>query len=514
MRTILINKSVQSVPYFISSSRTAIQLFTAVFLPALSLTMATSNSAAAPSKPNIIVILTDDQGYADLGVQGVVKDIQTPNIDRMAREGVRCTAGYITAPQCSPSRAGIITGRYQQRFGIDTIPDVPLPLEEITLAERLAAAGYMTGMVGKWHLEPNVIAMEWLKANYPAEADKPRAQRRIPHEAILKYSPAAQGFKEYWWGEMHRAWANFDLEGNSLKPSGQWQTDSRDRLDVQTDAALAFIQRNHDKPFYLHLAYYGPHTPLTATPERLQRFSGERPERRRYALAMLAAIDDGVGRILDSLQHYGIDENTLIFFTSDNGAPLKLTKPDNPIDTDPGGWDGSLNDPWVGEKGMLSEGGIRVPFLVRWKNSLPQGHTYTQPVISLDIAATALAAAGIEKDPILDGVDLLPFFQDQRQNPPHEALYWRFWNQVAVRSGPWKLLAAGPRTVFLFNLETDEHETVNLADKHPDQARKLAGMIQSWARELEPPGMPAPPENGYREANWYRFYFDVELPKP
>lgn len=321
-------------------------------------------STAQAAKPNVIVILTDDMGWADLGVQGAEKDLKTPHLDALAAAGVRCSSGYITAPQCSPSRAGLITGCFQQRYGIDTIPDVPLPREAVTLAERLSPAGYRCGFVGKWHLEPNPLSVKWMEKELPGYSKASKENPKIPLPQILRYGPGQQGFHEFFWGEMTSYRANFALDGRDLKPEGESVPMPKDfRIDVQTQAAVTFIERNHAKPFYLHIGYYGPHTPLEATQKYLDRFPGPMPERRRYALAMIAAIDDGIGEIMEKLRAHGLEKNTLIMFTSDNGAPLKINKPDSPIKGDPGGWDGSLNTPWVGEKGMLSEGGIRVPML-------------------------------------------------------------------------------------------------------------------------------------------------------
>ncbi len=209
-----------------------------------------SAKASDARHPNIIVILTDDQGFADLGCQGAAKDVLTPNLDRMAGEGVRCTAGYITAPQCSPSRAGLITGRYQQRFGFDTIPDCPLPLEEVTIAERLGAAGYVSGLVGKWHLDPNWESAKWIAKNMPDVKRNDRGQALIPSADILAYYPHGQGFDEFFVGNMSAYYANFTPGGKELKRTGEWVKDDRFRVDVQTDAALEFIQRNHAKPFH------------------------------------------------------------------------------------------------------------------------------------------------------------------------------------------------------------------------------------------------------------------------
>ena len=465
----------------------------------------TDDQAMAASKPNIIVILTDDQGYADLSAQGQVRDIKTPHIDSLAKNGVRCTAGYITAPQCSPSRAGLITGRYQQRFGLDTIPDCPLPLEEITIAERLRAAGYVSGMVGKWHLDPNPTCHRWLQEHLREAAQRTPGRVPIPEKWLRAYSPLVQGFDECFMGEMHRYLATFDRQGHSLSSQGEWVSEDGYRLDIQTEAALAFLQRNRAKPFFLYLCYFGPHVPLEAPKQYLDRFPGQMPERRRYALSMLSAIDDGVGRVLQRLRDYGLEDNTLIVFTSDNGAPLMKTKPDTRPITE-NGWDGSLNVPWVGEKGMLAEGGIRVPFLLQWKGVLPAGRVYDQPVSSLDIAATAVALAGLPSDKRLDGTNLIPFLTDPISGSPHEALYWRFWNQAAIRSGKWKYLRASTVGEYLFELQSDADERKNLIKDHPEIARQLAGRLATWTDGLKPPGVPSKPLNNQEEA-WYEFYF-------
>lgn len=473
----------------------------------LSMLLALSGISWGSSQPNVIVIVADDMGWSDLGVQAVRNDLKTPNLDALSSSGVRCTAGYITSPQCSPSRAAIITGCYQQRYGIDTIPDVPLPVEATTLAERLGPAGYRCGFVGKWHLEPNVTCEKWFAKELPEMAKLPPKERRIPAAKTLAYSPAAQGFHEYFWGEMRQYRANYSLTGADLKPEGEVVPMPQDfRIDVQTRAAVTFIERNHRKPFYLHVGYYGPHTPLEATKRYLDRFPGPMPERRRYALAMLAAIDDGVGEILAKLREHDLEKNTLIIFTSDNGAPLKITKEDSPINGDAGGWDGSLNDPWIGEKGMLSEGGIRVPMLFSWKGTIPAGKTYSQPVSSLDFAATANAIAGLPASAGLDGVNLLPYLTGSNPGAPHADLCWRFWSQAAIREGRWKYLSGGSQGEFLFDLESDAHEKTNLIAEHRDQAAALRTKLETWTTQFKPAGIPSKPDNP-QEAKWYQHYF-------
>lgn len=469
-------------------------------------------SAASEPKPNFIVIFTDDQGWADLGSQGVRDDLKTPHLDALAASGVRCTAGYITAPQCSPSRAGLLTGRYQQRFGLDSIADTPMPVAERTIAERLKHAGYLSGMVGKWHLDPSLSSIGWIKRNPRNLIRAPGKSRTIAEPARLAFSPAGQGFDEFYMNNRERRWANFSADGTSLKPEGEWITETTgDRLDDETAGALAFIERNHAKPFFLYLAYSGPHTPLAATAERLARFPGEMPERRRTALAMIATIDDGVGRVMEGLRQHGLEENTLIVFTSDNGAPLKMTMPDAPMtkgadgkQNDMGGWDGSINAPQLGEKGMLTEGGIREPFLWSWKGVLPAGKVYDHPVSSLDIASTLLAAAGVDDRSDLDGVNVLPHLKGDLSTPPHDALYWRFWKQAAVRAGDWKLIHLGDGTDFLFDLSRPDPETRNLATEHPDKVTELRTKLDEWTQQFRPPGLPG---NGIqRERQWYQHY--------
>lgn len=480
----------------------------------------TAQAVIPATQPNVIVILTDDQGWSDLGCQGVLKDVKTPHIDALAARGVRCSAGYVTSPQCSPSRAGLITGRHQQRFGIDTIPDMPLPGEAVTIAERLQPLGYRTGFVGKWHLEPNPTCVEWMRRELPEMAGKPRNQVRIPWNKTQPYSPKAQGFDEYFWGELRNYRVNYEIQGEernqrsqpggeptSLMPQMKLVETKGFGIDVQTEAALSFIQRNHAAPFYLQLNYYGPHTPLEATQKYLDRFPEEMPIRRRYALAMISAIDDGVGKIVDELSKHGLLENTLIVMTSDNGAPLKMTKKDTPIGGDMGGWDGSLNEPWVGEKGMLSEGGIRVPMIWSLPSQLPSGIAYQWPVSTMDIAPSVLQLAGGDLRQVkdeFDGIDLIPAMNDI-QNPATRSLYFRFWDQAAVRQGKWKYIFVGDGTRFLFDLESDQHERVNLHDNYPDLAAKLHEDLKAWCADLKPAGLPT--GNKMRERNWYEFYF-------
>ena len=419
----------------------------------------------AADKPNIILIYSDDHGWADLGVQGSDKDIRTPNLDAMAREGVRFTRGYVTAPQCVPSRAGVLTGRYQQRFGVEDNNKGPLPLAELTIAERLKTAGYVTGQVGKWHLD--LVGKKGDKAL----------------RSTKEFMPHAQGFDEYFRGEMRQYLASHDLQGKPFADAPHVVADNRFRVVVQTEAALSFLDRRTAKPeqpFFLYLAWYAPHVPLESPEPWFSKTPTELPKERRQALAMIAAMDEGLGQLRAKLKAMGQEKNTLIFFIGDNGAPLGKT------------WDGSLNTPLIGQKGMLSEGGIRTPFLATWPSHLPAGTVYDKPVISLDVAATAVAAAGLPKDPLLDGVNLAPFLKGEQTSSPHERLFWRWGSQAAVQEYPWKLIRLGEREQLLFDISQPDGENVkkNQFATQPEIAARLTKALKDWSETLTPPGLP------------------------
>ncbi len=415
----------------------------------------------APARPNVVVVFTDDHGWADLGVQGVRSDLRTPHLDRLARDGARFTNGYVTAPQCVPSRAGLLTGRHQQRFGVEDNTKGPLPRSETTLADRLRAAGYATGMVGKWHL------------------DQKQAPGGGRGTSLPEHLPGRHGFSEYFCGNLRRYHASHDLRGKPLPDAPAAVDDARFRIEVQTEAALSFVERHRSEPFFLYLSYFGPHTPIEATEAWMARFPDVADPKRRTALAMLAAIDDGVGRLRAKLAEAGLAERTLVFFVGDNGAPLR-----------PDAWNGSLNEPLVGEKGMLTDGGTRVPFLAAWPGTIPAGTVYEPPVSALDVAATAVAGAGLAAEG-LDGADLVPFLRGERRGVPHEHLFWRWRSQAAVRSGPWKLVFLAPDRQWLFDLSSPEGERRDRAAEHPERVRAMRARLEAWCAGLAPPGFPA-----------------------
>lgn len=483
------------------------QLLLATFLGCCLISVAKAEESTSATSPNIVIIFTDDWGYGDLGTLGELDDVKTPHLDALAKQGVLFTDAYITAPQCSPSRAGLMTGRYQQRFHFDSIPNGPLPRTEVTIADRIQSAGYRTGMVGKWHLEPNAVCFDWAKKHCPEHIVNRRV--RVPRLLAMPYYPQARGFDEFFKGELNTYWANYALDGHDLAEAGEWVQDDRFRIDIQTEAGLAFIDRNAERPFFLYLAYFAPHVPLEASEKYLSRFPGEMPERRRTGLAMMNAVDEGIGRIVRRLKEQGIYENTLIMFTSDNGAPLgaQTGKPMNdvlPVGKPGPAWDGSRNDPLAGEKGMLAEGGIRVPMIWSWPDRLPAGAIVSEPVLSLDMSATALAAANAPNAQ-LDGQDLLPWLTGEESSPAR-SLYWRFWNQAAIRNGDWKLLKTGDGREFLFQIRKDKEEERNLLAKHPERASQLRSELASWCAELDPPGLPTQPLN-IQEKGWYEHYF-------
>ncbi|MDH4455433.1 MAG: sulfatase-like hydrolase/transferase, partial [Verrucomicrobiota bacterium] len=432
-------------------------------------------SSLCAAKPNIILFYTDDHGHADLGIHGVVKDIRTPNLDALARSGVVATHGYSTAPQCVPSRGGVMTGRFQGSFDLDNNGSALDGFnKQTTIATRLQNAGYATAQFGKWHLGPT--------------------------EAITKH-----GFKHVFSQNAQRPFsANITLDGRDRPMSDLPPTEYH--LDGCSKAAASIIERYKDQPFFLYVAYRGPHTPLDAPKRYMDRFPGEMPERRRAALAMLSAIDDGVGLITSTLKKHGLTEKTLIFFIGDNGAPLKIHKVDSPLQGDAGGWDGSLNTPLNGEKGMLAEGGMSTPFLIAWPGTIPGGQVYEYPVSALDVAATAASITNLPVKPSgLDGVNLLPHLTGENKAPPHDALYWRWMAQSAIREGNWKLLRGGERE-YLYDLAADREEKHNLAAKHPEIATRLRAKLKTWADGLTPPGMALGPM-----ATTWNDYFDHYL---
>ena len=421
--------------------------------------------------PNIVLILVDDLGYEELGCQGN-KDIPTPNIDALAKNGVRCTDGYVSAPVCCPSRAGMITGRYQTRFGheLNLIglrnkeQGLGLPLDEKTIGDHMRSAGYATCMVGKWHLG-----------------------------GTAPYHPLRRGFDEFY-GFLHEGHfflpppysgstlrlrvkePLYDLENPMLRGEEPIVEDKY-LTDALTREAVATIDRHRDKPFFLYLPFNAVHSPLQATLDDVDRFKHLPDSHRVIFAGMLASLDDAVGEVMAKLREHGLEENTLVFFLSDNGGPTaELT---------------SSNLPLRGGKGNVYEGGVRVPFIVQWKDRLPAGKVYEQPVSALDILPTALAAAGAKAPDNLDGVDLVPYLTGKKRSAPHDTLFWRYNGQKAIRKGKWKLIRDLPprlgKRVQLFDLENDIAEENDLSEKHPEVVAELTAAFEELNSQMVAP---------------------------
>ncbi|MBL9125361.1 MAG: sulfatase [Planctomycetaceae bacterium] len=433
--------------------------FTAAALIGAVLSAPPSSLAAPDSerRPNIVVIVADDLGYGDLGIHGG-DDVPTPNIDSLARDGVRCTDGYVSCPVCSPTRAGLLTGRYQQRFGHEFNPGpgrrqgdgdgFGLPLDQVTLANLLKQAGYRTGLVGKWHL------------GYAPD-----------------FRPQRRGFDEFFGflGGAHKYFPGSDGERGPIYRGAEVVDEQEYLTDAFGREAVAFVERHAHEPFFLFLTFNAVHNPLEATDKYLDRFPSISEAKRKPYAAMLSALDDNVGRVLDTLHDKQLDEHTLVFFISDNGGPTQ--------------GNGSRNTPLRGDKGTVWEGGIRVPYLVRWKGHLPPGKVYAEPVISLDILPTAAAVAGATIPPgnNLDGVDLLPYLTGQKSGSPHERLYWRFGPQHAVRQANFKLVKTRDGEPQLFDLAKDVSEQNNLAASRQDVLQQLTAAFATWNGELAQP---------------------------
>lgn len=447
---------------------------------------ARASAGVEPPRPNIVIVFTDDQGYADLGVAGFDPDVRTPNIDRLARDGVLFTRGYSTAPQCIPSRAGLVTGRHQNAFGLEDNANGPLSHDEYTVAERLRDAGYVTGMVGKWHLEVGYN-----------DKNKPYYSRdHLPHR---------HGFEEIFSGYLQDYQANYDLAGNTIEDGPKSITDPRFRVDVQMLAALAFLDRRKAdlRPFFLYLCPYAPHAPMEDPPHYMDRVAHVAEKERRMALASILAIDDGIGLIRQKLEDMGQAENTLIFFMSDNGAPLFE-----------GGYIGSLNTPMTGSKGMLTDGGLRVPYVAAWPGKIPGGQVFDEPVSTLDAAGTALAIAGVSMDDRIEGVNLIPWLTGQKQGPVHDALFWRWRTQAAILSDGWKLVMVGTERRYLFDLRGDGREqgADNQLARHPEIAATLEKRLRDKAATWSNPNLPARPIS--RDIELFDQQVEGTLPPP
>jgi arylsulfatase A-like enzyme len=421
-------------------------------------------AADAPKEarqPNILIIVSDDQGYADAGFQGGT-EVPTPHLDTLAQSGVRCTSGYVTHPFCSPSRAGLMTGRYQQRFGHENNPVYDpldekegLPLSERILPQLMKEAGYMTGWIGKWHLGSSEAHAPWNR-----------------------------GFTETFGfiggGHSYLNWKPNQHQYNlMLTRNGQPVEVSEHLTTAFGHEAAAFVRRHSDGPWMLYLAFNAPHTPHQPTAEREAKFAEITNPERRKCLAQISLLDDAIGDVTAALAESGQTERTLVFFFTDNGGPIDH---------------GAVNTPLRGTKGQIYEGGIRVPFIVSWPGTLPAGVTNDAVVSSLDVFATSLAVAGapMPTDQKYDGSNIVPFLAGETKAPPHERLFWRTgggW-ESAVREGRWKLDRPHGKSPELYDLSTDIHESQDLASAQPELTARLNAQLEAWNSELIPPVFP------------------------
>lgn len=416
-------------------------------------------------RPNFILILTDSLGYRETGCYGS-PDIPTPNIDALAKTGVRCTEGYSSGAVSNPSRAGLLTGRHQQRWGQewDGLGHKGfLPTEEKCLPEALKELGYTTGLVGKWHLGAR--------------------------EAFM---PTARGFNEFFGTLNDRIYIDPTKPGVHTVPVTGASTETalyrnKERVkedDYLTDAyareSIAFVQRNREKPFFLMLSFNAPSLPLQATEKYYSRFPRIASEQRRVYAAMVCAMDEAIGLLMAQLKALGLEENTLIVFTSTSGATDAVEKTDNA--------------PLKGYKRTLYEGGIRVPFLLRWKGTLPAGKGESRMVSALDIMPTMLGAAGVTDLPKFrfDGVNLMPYLSGRFSGNPHELLLWRMGPNGAVRRGKWKLLRGGEAVTRLYDLVADPTETRDFSGAEAATVADLKRAWDAWNQVMEPPPPPTP----------------------
>ena len=452
------------------------------------------HGATPTGRPNIVYIVADDLGYGELGCYGG-RDIPTPHLDALAAGGVRFTNGYVTAPFCAASRAALLTGRYQTRFGFEfnpigahnAAPGIGLPIAEKTVADRLRETGYATALVGKWHLggtaefhpqrrgfdeffgflheghtyvpPPWAGVTTWLRRR--ALPDAGQGRWTSPDGRIV------------WSTHLNTNEPDYDAD-NPILRSSQPVDERANLTDAFTREACDFIGRHRAQPFFLYLAYNTVHSPMQGADVYMKKFAHLEDIHRRIFAAMLAQLDDSVGQLLTQLRECGVEENTLVVFLSDNGGPTKeLT---------------SRNTPLRGGKGELREGGIRVPFIVSWKNHVPGGQVIDAPVTSMDATAAALELAGAGMGKLkLDGVSFLPLLTGKKTTPaPERPLFWRVGRKHALRSGDWKLIRDGAAWQ-LYDLAHDIGETTDLAAKEPARVQQLSALWDQWnVEQIEP----------------------------
>jgi arylsulfatase A-like enzyme len=454
----------------------------------------------AAQKPNVLLIIADDLGYQDLGCYGV-KDFETPNIDRIAASGIRFTDGYVTAPQCGPSRAGLITGMSQSRFGVtDNKHDYGLPPREVVelLPEQMKAQGYTTGMVGKWHIGFRYHPDD--RANSGARPGHEPWERGFDY--VFKIFAGSAQYFPYKTPDFRaeNGWIKHLQEKCEGSAEPVYLADlpkSTYMTDIFTERGVDFIKRHTEEPWFLYLSYTAPHGPMQPKADKFKKYEHIKNGTRRKFVAMMDSLDEGIGNVLDTLEQTGQLENTVVWFLSDNGG----------VAVDSKQWNGSRCDPFSGAKGDIFEGGIRIPFMVSWPGKLPQGKVVSDPVTALDILPTCLAVAGKDRvAAIHEGRNLLPWLEGARAYPAKD-LFWTWRGEYhAVRMDTLKEIRNGRSVKSADGTEIPKHNFVDLASnpaelagehalQNPEQKQLLSKRLDAWlaqvkqdAEKLTPPG--------------------------
>lgn len=456
-------------------------------------------------RPNVILIMADDLGKYEVSAYGA-RHIETPNIDQLSKEGVLFENAYVTAPICSPSRAAILTGKYPQRYGFETQPmeyypsnfieyvagkknknlgdwklvappSFPnewelqkqgVPLDEINLAEVLSAVGYSTGIIGKWHLgygkeqTPNSRGFQYQYGFYGAFSLYTPSQKTPGYIAAVGDDLASQ-----------HQWNMKRKETATIRENGKTVIEEDYLTFAIQDKAVEYIHQHKDSSFFLYVPFSAPHVPFQAPEKYYAQFAHIKDSTQRVYLAMIKALDDAIGGIHQAVKDAGIEENTIIYFISDNGGASYTGATDN--------------GPLKGGKITHFEGGINVPFMMKWKGHIPEGISYNHSVSGLDIFATTIANCKVPwpKNHSLDGQDLVPYIMGEKQDQPHPTLYWRTDHIHAIQSDNWKLiLSSRDKWVHLYNLKTDKSEMFDLKNKEVNRVQDLLELFEAWNKNL------------------------------
>ncbi len=442
----------------------------------------------------MVLIYSDDQGWGDVGYHGYT-DVMTPNIDKLAEQGTQFSQGYVCASVCGPSRAGLLTGVYQQRLGVyGNYDQGGIPASQSTIFSMLNEQGYTTAAIGKWHVG----------------AARPELR---PNNRGVDF------FYGFLWGshDYSRSTTDPNYEKKNLQPIMRNEQvepaiqDSNGYLtEMFTEEAVGFIKQTGDEPFFLYLAYNAVHYPWDVPQPYIDRVQHlDTHDERKLFAGLLLAMDDGIGAVMKALEKKGVADDTLVIFISDNGSPRGqgIAQPKQKVR---GTTTMSNPGPFNGFKGDTYEGGIRVPFVMRWPGRIPAGSTYDKPVVNLDLIPTIMALQGVKqpsKGVSFDGVDLMPYITGKNNERPHDILYWRRGEDYAVRLGDWKLAyndQGGPKTIRLFDLNEDPGEWTDLSRRMPERAQNMQDVFDAWDSSLPDNAAGRNPNNrnaGFNEGN-------------